>query len=125
MAGIVANNPQFLGGCLDINSSTKGARFVRFCDCFNIPVVTFVDVPGFLPGTDQEYVGLIKHGANVNLAFAPNDGDAYTALAYGDGHSETVIGRFLRSLPRDRRPLVATKIPPKNFAWPASPTTRA
>jgi propionyl-CoA carboxylase beta chain len=68
--GIVANNPAFLAGVLDINSSTKAARFVRFCDAFNIPLVTLVDVPGFLPGTEQEYGGIIKHGAKLLYAFA-------------------------------------------------------
>lgn len=68
--GIVANQPANLAGVLDINSSTKGARFVRFCDAFNIPLVTFVDVPGFLPGTTQEYGGIIKHGAKLLYAFA-------------------------------------------------------
>src|SRR5262249_30782768 len=68
--GIVANQPMVLAGCLDIASATKGARFVRFCDCFNIPIVTFVDVPGFLPGTAQEYGGIIKHGAKLLFAFA-------------------------------------------------------
>ena len=63
--GIVANQPEFLAGVLDIDSSVKGARFVRFCDCFNIPVVTFVDVPGFLPGTAQEYGGVIRNGAKM------------------------------------------------------------
>lgn len=68
--GIVANQPAFLAGVLDISSSIKGARFVRFCDAFNIPIVTFVDVPGFLPGTTQEYGGIIKHGAKLLYAFA-------------------------------------------------------
>jgi propionyl-CoA carboxylase beta chain len=68
--GIVANNPAYLAGVLDINSSTKAARFVRFCDSFNIPLITFVDVPGFLPGTAQEYGGIIKHGAKLLYAFA-------------------------------------------------------
>ncbi|MBS1872541.1 MAG: acyl-CoA carboxylase subunit beta [Acidobacteria bacterium] len=68
--GIVANQPAFLAGCLDINSSTKGARFVRFCDAFNIPLVTFEDVPGFLPGTDQEFGGIIRHGAKLLYAYA-------------------------------------------------------
>jgi len=69
-AGIVANQPMVLAGCLDINASVKAARFVRFCDCFNIPLVTLVDVPGFLPGTDQEFGGIIKHGAKLLYAFA-------------------------------------------------------
>ncbi len=68
--GIVGNNPQHLAGVLDINSSVKAARFVRFCDAFNIPLVTLVDVPGFLPGVDQEYGGIIKHGAKLLYAFA-------------------------------------------------------
>jgi len=68
--GIVANNPAFMAGVLDINSSVKAARFVRFCDAFNIPLITFVDVPGFLPGTAQEFGGIIKHGAKLLYAFA-------------------------------------------------------
>jgi propionyl-CoA carboxylase beta chain len=68
--GIVANQPMVLAGVLDIDASKKAARFVRFCDCFNIPIVTFVDVPGFLPGTAQEYGGLIKHGAKLLFAYA-------------------------------------------------------
>ncbi len=68
--GIVANQPAFLAGCLDINSSTKGARFVRFCDAFNLPIVTFEDVPGFLPGTAQEFGGIIRHGAKLLYAYA-------------------------------------------------------
>jgi propionyl-CoA carboxylase beta chain len=68
--GIVANQPAFLAGCLDINASVKAARFVRFCDAFNIPVVTLVDVPGFLPGTEQEFGGIIRHGAKLLYAYA-------------------------------------------------------
>jgi propionyl-CoA carboxylase beta subunit len=68
--GIVANQPAYLAGTLDINASLKGARFVRFCDCFNIPLIVFEDVPGFLPGTDQELNGIIKHGAKLLYAFA-------------------------------------------------------
>ena len=67
--GVVANQPSFLAGCLDINASIKGARFVRFCDCFNIPLITFCDVPGFLPGTAQEFGGIIKHGAKLIYAY--------------------------------------------------------
>ena len=69
-AGIVANQPLVLAGCLDIKSSIKAARFVRFCDAFNIPVVTLVDVPGFMPGTAQEYGGIIKHGAKLLYALS-------------------------------------------------------
>ena len=68
--GIVGNQPAYMAGVLDINASMKAARFVRFCDCFNVPLVTFVDVPGFLPGTDQEYGGIIKHGAKLLYAYA-------------------------------------------------------
>lgn len=68
--GIVANNPNMLAGCLDINASDKGARFIRFCDSFNIPLVTFVDVPGYLPGVNQEYGGIIRHGAKLLYAYS-------------------------------------------------------
>src|SRR5262249_15774860 len=68
--GLVANQPLFLAGCLDINASCKAARFIRFCDAFNIPIVTFVDVPGFLPGVSQEHNGIIKHGAKLLYAYA-------------------------------------------------------
>ena len=68
--GIVANQPMILAGCLDINASIKAARFIRFCDAFNIPIVSFIDVPGFLPGKDQEYSGIIKHGAKLLYAYA-------------------------------------------------------
>jgi propionyl-CoA carboxylase beta chain len=68
--GIVANQPAVLAGCLDIASSLKASRFVRFCDCFNVPIVSFVDVPGFLPGTEQEFGGIIKHGAKLLYAYA-------------------------------------------------------
>ena len=68
--GIVANQPAYLAGVLDINASMKASRFVRFCDCFNIPLITFVDVPGFMPGTEQEYGGIIKHGAKLLYAYA-------------------------------------------------------
>jgi propionyl-CoA carboxylase beta chain len=68
--GVVANQPLVLAGCLDIKSATKAARFVRFCDCYNIPLVTLVDVPGFMPGTAQEFGGIIKHGAKLLYAYA-------------------------------------------------------
>ena len=67
--GVVANQPKILAGCLDVDSSRKAARFVRFCDAFNIPILTLVDVPGFLPGTQQEYGGIIKHGAKLLFAY--------------------------------------------------------
>jgi len=67
--GIVANQPAFLAGVLDIDAAVKAGRFVRFCDCFNVPIITFVDVPGFLPGTAQEFGGIIRHGAKLLYAF--------------------------------------------------------
>ena len=70
VVGIVANNPMHMAGVLDVDSSRKGARFVRFCDAFNIPIVTLVDVPGYLPGTGQEYGGIIVHGAKLLYAYA-------------------------------------------------------
>jgi propionyl-CoA carboxylase beta chain len=88
-AGIVANQPAVLAGTLDINASIKGARFVRFCDAFNIPLVTFEDVPGFLPGTVQEYGGIIKHGAKLLFAFAEATVPKVTVItrkAYGGAY---------------------------------------
>ena len=79
--GIVANQPAFLAGCLDINSSVKGARFVRFCDAFNIPILTFEDVPGFLPGTDQEFGGIIRQGAKLLYAYAEATVPKITVIA--------------------------------------------
>ncbi len=88
-AGIVANQPAHLAGCLDIDASVKAARFIRFCDCFNIPLVTFVDVPGFLPGTAQEYSGIIRHGAKLLYAYAEATVPKVTLItrkAYGGGY---------------------------------------
>ncbi len=87
--GIVANQPAHLAGCLDINASVKGARFVRFCDCFNVPIVTFEDVPGFLPGTAQEFGGIIKHGAKLLFAFCEATVPKLTVItrkAYGGAY---------------------------------------
>ncbi len=87
--GIVANQPAYLAGVLDINSSVKGARFVRFCDCFNIPLITFEDVPGFLPGTNQEFGGIIKHGAKLLYAFCEASVPKITVItrkAYGGAY---------------------------------------
>ena len=87
--GIVANQPAFLAGCLDINSSVKGARFVRFCDAFNIPLITFEDVPGFLPGTEQEFGGIIRHGAKLLYAYAEATVPKITVItrkAYGGAY---------------------------------------
>ena len=87
--GVVANQPQVLAGTLDITSSTKAARFVRFCDAFNIPIITFVDVPGFLPGTEQEYTGIIRHGAKLLYAYSEATVPRMTVItrkAYGGAY---------------------------------------
>ena len=89
--GIIANQPRELAGCLDINSSIKGARFIRFCDGFNIPIVTFEDVPGFMPGTNQEWMGVIKHGAKLLYAYC----EATVPKLHGD-HAQELRRRLLR-----------------------------
>ncbi|MBM2828486.1 MAG: propionyl-CoA carboxylase subunit beta, partial [Actinobacteria bacterium] len=97
--GITANQPAVLAGCLDIASSIKGARFVRFCDAFNIPLLTFVDVPGFLPGTAQEYGGIIKHGAKLLYAFAEATVPKVTVItrkAYG-GAYDVMASKHIRA----------------------------
>jgi acetyl-CoA carboxylase carboxyltransferase component len=108
VVGIVGNQPRILAGALDINASVKGARFVRFCDAFNIPLVTFVDVPGFLPGTAQEYNGIIRHGAKLLYAFAEATVPKLTVItrkAYGGAYdvmsSKHIGGDF-------------------NYAWPSA-----
>jgi propionyl-CoA carboxylase beta chain len=104
--GIVANQPLVLAGCLDIKSSIKAARFVRFCDAFNIPILTFVDVPGFMPGTAQEYGGIIKHGAKLLYAYAEATVPKITVItrkAYG-GAYDVMASKHLRG--------------DVNFAWP-------
>ena len=106
--GIVANQPMVLAGCLDIDSSKKAARFVRFCDAFNIPVVTLVDVPGFLPGTSQEYGGIIKHGAKLLYAYAEATVPKITVItrkAYG-GAYDVMASKHLRG--------------DVNLAWPTA-----
>ncbi len=106
--GIVANQPLVLAGCLDIDSSKKAARFVRFCDCFNIPIVTFVDVPGFLPGTGQEYGGIIKHGAKLLFAYAEATVPKLTVItrkAYG-GAYDVMSSKHIRG--------------DVNYAWPTA-----
>ncbi|RME63426.1 MAG: acyl-CoA carboxylase subunit beta, partial [Alphaproteobacteria bacterium] len=106
--GIVANQPMVLAGCLDINSSKKAARFVRFCDCFNIPIVTFVDVPGFLPGVGQEHSGIIKHGAKLLFAFGEATVPKITVItrkAYG-GAYDVMSSKHLRG--------------DLNYAWPTA-----
>lgn len=97
--GVVGNQPQVLAGCLDINGSTKGARFVRFCDAFNIPLVTFVDVPGFLPGTSQELGGIIRHGAKLLYAYAEATVPKVTVItrkAYG-GAYDVMASKHIRA----------------------------
>ncbi len=87
--GIIANQPKFLAGCLDIDASDKAARFIRFCDAFNIPILTFVDVPGFLPGTTQEYGGIIRHGAKMLYAYCEATVPKVTVItrkAYGGAY---------------------------------------
>ena len=97
--GIVANQPAILAGCLDIDASVKAARFVRFCDCFNIPLITLVDVPGFLPGTDQEWGGIITHGAKLLYAFAEATVPKVTLItrkAYG-GAYDVMASKHIRA----------------------------
>ncbi len=106
--GIVANQPMVLAGVLDSDASRKAARFVRFCDCFSIPIVTFVDVPGFLPGTDQEYGGLIKHGAKLLFAFTEATVPKVTVItrkAYG-GAYDVMSSKHIRG--------------DINYAWPTA-----
>jgi propionyl-CoA carboxylase beta chain len=106
--GFVANQPMVLAGVLDADASRKAARFVRFCDCFNVPLVTFVDVPGFLPGTAQEYGGLIKHGAKLLFAYAEATVPKITVItrkAYG-GAYDVMASKHLRG--------------DVNYAWPTA-----
>ncbi|MEL6197994.1 MAG: acyl-CoA carboxylase subunit beta, partial [Pseudomonadota bacterium] len=106
--GVVANQPMVLAGVLDIDSARKAARFVRFCDCFEIPILTFVDVPGFLPGTEQEYRGVIKHGAKLLYAYAEATVPRVTVItrkAYG-GAYVVMASKHLRG--------------DVNYAWPTA-----
>jgi propionyl-CoA carboxylase beta chain len=106
--GLVANQPAVLAGCLDIDASTKGARFIRFCDAFNIPIVTFEDVPGFLPGTAQEHAGIIRHGAKLLYAYAEATVPKLTVItrkAYG-GAYDVMGSKHVRA--------------DVNLAWPGS-----
>ena len=106
--GVVANQPMVLAGCLDINSSKKAARFVRFCDAFDIPILTFVDVPGFLPGVGQEHAGIIKHGAKLLFAYAEATVPKITIItrkAYG-GAYDVMASKHLRG--------------DLNYAWPTA-----
>src|SRR2546428_5408098 len=104
--GIVANQPAVLAGTLDIDASIKGARFVRFCDAFNIPLVTFEDVPGFLPGTGQEYGGIIRHGAKLLYAYAEATVPKITVItrkAYGGAYSR-MAGEHIPTRPNPPPP---------------------
>jgi methylmalonyl-CoA carboxyltransferase large subunit len=106
--GIIANNPKFKAGVLDIDSSDKGARFIRFCNAFNIPLVTFVDVPGFLPGVEQEYGGIIRHGAKMLFAYSAATVPKVTVIlrkAYGGAY----IAMCCKDLGADR-----------SYAWPTA-----
>lgn len=106
--GVVANQPMILAGCLDIDSSRKAARFVQFCDCFEIPILTLVDVPGFLPGTSQEYGGVIKHGAKLLFAYGEATVPKVTVItrkAYG-GAYDVMASKHLRG--------------DFNYAWPTA-----
>ena len=106
--GIVANQPNYLAGVLDINASRKAARFVRFCDAFNIPILTLVDVPGFLPGTAQEYGGIIIHGAKLLFAYGEATVPKITIIlrkAYG-GAYDVMSSKHLRG--------------DINYAWPSA-----
>ena len=106
--GVVANQPMVLAGCLDIDSSRKAARFVRFCDAFEIPILTLVDVPGFLPGTSQEYGGVIKHGAKLLFAYGEATVPKVTVItrkAYG-GAYDVMASKHLRG--------------DFNYAWPTA-----
>ena len=106
--GIIANQPTELAGCLDVNASIKAARFVRFLDSYNIPIITFVDVPGFLPGVSQEHSGIIRHGAKLLYAFAEATVPKITIItrkAYG-GAYDVMSSKHLRG--------------DKNYCWPTA-----
>ena len=108
VVGIVATQPAVLAGCLDIDASVKGARFIRFCDAFNIPIITFEDVPGFLPGTEQEYAGIIRHGAKLLYAYCEATVPKLTVItrkAYGGAYDVMASKHVLADL---------------NLAWPGA-----
>ena len=111
--GVIANQPSFLAGVLDIQASRKAARFVRFCDCFNIPILTLVDVPGFLPGSGQEYGGIIIHGAKLLFAYGEATVPKVTVTlrkSYGGAH-DVMSCKQLRG--------------DANYAWPSAQIGRA
>jgi len=106
--GIVANQPMYLAGALDINSSTKAARFIRFCDCFNIPIVTLVDTPGYLPGADQEHNGIIRHGSKLLYAYCDATVPKITCII-GKAYGGAYIAMGSKNLRADI-----------NYAWPTA-----
>jgi acetyl-CoA/propionyl-CoA carboxylase len=106
--GIIANQPMYLAGALDINSSTKAARFIRFCDCFNIPIVTLVDTPGYLPGTDQEHNGIIRHGSKLLYAYCEATVPKVTCII-GKAYGGAYIAMGSKNLRADI-----------NYAWPTA-----
>jgi acetyl-CoA/propionyl-CoA carboxylase len=106
--GLIANQPMYLAGALDINSSTKAARFIRFCDCFNIPIVTLVDTPGYLPGTDQEHNGIIRHGSKLLYAYCEATVPKVTCII-GKAYGGAYIAMGSKNLRADI-----------NYAWPTA-----
>jgi len=106
--GIIANQPMYLAGALDINSSTKAARFIRFCDCFNIPVVTLVDTPGYMPGADQEHNGIIRHGSKLLYAYCEATVPKVTCII-GKAYGGAYIAMGSKNLRADI-----------NYAWPTA-----
>ncbi|MDW3645185.1 MAG: carboxyl transferase domain-containing protein, partial [Nitrososphaeraceae archaeon] len=106
--GIVANQPMYLAGALDINSSTKAARFIRFCDCFNIPIITLVDTPGYLPGADQEHNGIIRHGSKLLYAYCDATVPKITCII-GKAYGGAYIAMGSKNLRADI-----------NYAWPTA-----
>jgi acetyl-CoA/propionyl-CoA carboxylase len=106
--GIIANQPMYLAGALDINSSTKAARFIRFCDCFNIPIVTLVDTPGYMPGADQEHNGIIRHGSKLLYAYCEATVPKVTCII-GKAYGGAYIAMGSKNLRADI-----------NYAWPTA-----
>jgi acetyl-CoA/propionyl-CoA carboxylase len=106
--GIVANQPLYLAGALDIHSSNKAARFIRFCDCYNIPIVTLVDTPGYLPGTDQEHNGIIRHGSKLLYSYCEASVPKITCII-GKAYGGAYIAMGSKNLRAD-----------VNFAWPTA-----
>ena len=106
--GVVANQPLFLAGALDIDSSNKAARFIRFCDCYNIPIVTLVDTPGYMPGTNQEHNGIIRHGSKLLYAYSEATVPKIT-IVIGKAYGGAYIAMGSKNLRTDI-----------NYAWPTA-----